>query len=380
MSAHQDQKSFFAAHWDWLVAAGGLLVLGVSVFFLMAAYTDDPDQAALDAVASLGHGKARTAIEPVDMTAYDAAMKILAIPTTLVEPAETQSSYLSSGPRVFCEQGEAGAPKSCGQPIPFGAKVCPFCQAKQPVEVKVALDSDGDGLSDDEEVKLGLNPNDATDIDADMDNDGFSNREEIAAKTDLKDPQSHPNYLDYVSIKLPLKETLLPLIFERAMQIPGGIRFYFKNLDKKNEYGKKGVSYAVLEGEAIGDTGFIAKSYEKKIERRIIDGTGTKSADGKLVNALSRDADVSTATIERVSDKKKIALRVGDKKRAPVDTQVTLVFSRGGGKEFVVVLDDTIELYGVPYKVASISREDKKVRVLLANEKFGKKVIEALEQ
>lgn len=45
-------------------------------------------------------------------------------------------------------------------------------------------DSDGDGLADEWEVRFGLDPNDPSDADADLDNDGVSNRDEFLLGTD----------------------------------------------------------------------------------------------------------------------------------------------------------------------------------------------------
>jgi hypothetical protein len=50
-----------------------------------------------------------------------------------------------------------------------------------------ALDSDGDGLSDEEEAALGTDPDDP-----DTDGDGFSDGEEVDAGTDPLDPTDYP--------------------------------------------------------------------------------------------------------------------------------------------------------------------------------------------
>ncbi len=373
MISRQDKKNFFVAHWDWLVAGGGVLALGAAALMLMMASGEDPEMAAQEEVAMLGRGQARTGVDPVDMTAYGTAMKVLVSPTKLTEVAETQGSFLASDRRVFCEQGDANGSAACGAPIPFGSKVCPFCQAEQPGEEKGPRDSDRDGIPDDLEVKWGMNPQDPSDIHGDLDQDGFTNEEEFLAKTDPTDSQSHPDYLNFVSIKLPLVEKTLPFFCEKATPTRDSTRLFFKGKTP-------GVTYSVLLGEKIGDTGFIAKSFKEDFEERKISGTGSRGKDDKMVNVLTRKVDISTATVERLSDRKTIALRVGDRKYAAVDMEATLVFNRKEVKEFVVVEGDTIDLHGTKYQVASISRDDKKVKVLLTNEKFGRKVIEALEQ
>jgi len=54
-----------------------------------------------------------------------------------------------------------------------------------------ALDTDGDGIPDDAENQMGLNPNDPTDAAEDDDEDGMNNLQEYLAGTDHKDPNSN---------------------------------------------------------------------------------------------------------------------------------------------------------------------------------------------
>jgi len=77
---------------------------------------------------------------------------------------------------------------------------CPFDDCKKTLRApynltqEKDLDSDGDGIPDKEEIKMGLNPKDGKDAGADDDGDGFSNYEEYICKTDYKDPKSRPPY------------------------------------------------------------------------------------------------------------------------------------------------------------------------------------------
>jgi len=57
--------------------------------------------------------------------------------------------------------------------------------------VLVGSDRDHDGLTDDYEVRAGLDPDDPTDADGDLDEDGVSNREEYLSGTDAHDATSY---------------------------------------------------------------------------------------------------------------------------------------------------------------------------------------------
>lgn len=58
------------------------------------------------------------------------------------------------------------------------------------IQVVLTGDSDNDGIPDDVELRLGLNPNDPTDAVADFDNDGLNNRQEVQAGTDIRNPDT----------------------------------------------------------------------------------------------------------------------------------------------------------------------------------------------
>jgi len=354
MIAGKDGKGFFAAHWDWLVALAGLLVLAAAAFALVTAFGEDPDEKANEMLRQLGGApRGATGVEAVDLSAFETAAKKVQTPPKVVEIAETQESFMASGRRVFCEQGDAAdEKKACGLPIPFGLKTCPLCGAKQPEEQKVVLDSDGDGMDD----------------------------EYFEAKTDPNDPASHPDYLDSLTLKMPLKETYLPFYFDKVQKLPNGTkRYYFRDPRRKNAYGQRGVTYSVLEGEEIGQaetlpTGFIVKGYTERSEER-------KIAASKGEKQLRKTVDTSFATIERKSDRKRLELVVGESKRAvAVDSKATLVYTRGETKEFNVAVGEEISLNGNMYKVVEITREDKTAKVTVAG-LAGKKTLTApLEQ
>ncbi|MEM3126990.1 MAG: carboxypeptidase regulatory-like domain-containing protein, partial [Candidatus Woesearchaeota archaeon] len=60
------------------------------------------------------------------------------------------------------------------------------------VGVSLDVDSDGDGIPDQWEIRYGLNPKDPNDANLDLDLDGFTNLEEYRAGTDPSDANDHP--------------------------------------------------------------------------------------------------------------------------------------------------------------------------------------------
>ena len=363
-------KSFFQAHWDWLVAAAGAAALAGGAFmFLSGGKGADDIDTSMPSAAKTGV----TAVETGDGTEYGKVTLLIDKPGKVTVPAEERESFLASGRRIFCESGEAEK-QACGLPIPEGVETCPHCGVKQPAEPTVTLDSDGDGLPDDWEKENGYNPNDPADAQLDKDGDTFTTLEEYQAGTSPEEATSHPSYLEFLTLELPLKETLVPFYFERAMKLPAGYRFYFKDPNKKNAYGQKGETYTPLAGEEIGKTGYVVKNYEQKTKTRQL-------AAAKGEKALSRTDDASEVTVERKSDGKTIVLVVGEKKRKPVDVQAKLVWNRNGVvKEYTVVPGDTIEIINEKYKVTSIKTEGKKVSVSVSDPQLGGKTLEALEQ
>ena len=184
----------------------------------------------------------------------------------------------------------------------------------------------------------------------------------------------HPDYFESLSIQLPLVETKLPFYFEKVMKLPSGHRFYFKDPLKKNDYGQRGLQYTPLTGEDIGDTGYVVVSYNEKSEKRKIKSVGTEKA-------LEKTVDVSTATIERKSDKRRFELLVGNRKHIAVDVQARLIYSRGESKEMKVVAGDTIDLNGSKYEIKSVEAVGNGAKVTVADKILGKiRVLEALEQ
>jgi len=287
MIARSDNKNFIAAHYDWLVLGVGVLVLAAGAALYVSCLGEDPDEAAAAEVKRVaGQSSRGTGVAVVDMTDFQAVSRQLKSPPLVSEVSASDASFLASEQRVMCE---------CGKAIPGDVKAypeCPFCKKPQKVEQKVVLDSDKDGLPDEWERKYGLNPNDPSDAAADADGDDFTNEEEYASKTDPTDRNDHPDYLDSLTVKLPLKATHMPFVFLSANKIPSGWRCTFFDAKQKDDYGRAGRTFTPVIGEEIGKSGYVLKGYEKKEERRAVKGG----------QGLKKAVDVSEVTVERKSD------------------------------------------------------------------------------
>ena len=369
MISRSGNRNFLSAHYDWLVLAVGLAALIGGALVYVQSLGEDAEVAANAEVRRVeGLKPAATGVKGVDMTAMKSAFRLAKDSVQVPEVSEKDKSFLASERRVMCSK--------CHKAISGDVKLCPecpYCGEKQLVEKKVVLDSDNDGLPDEWEKKFGLNPGLAADADADADGDGFTNREECAAKTDPKNPKDHPDYLDSLSVRLPLKKTYMPFVFTEAVKIPTGWRCSFFDPKQRDNYNRQGLTLKALIGEEIGKSGFVLKSCEKKEVMVSIRG-------GKN---MTKAKDVTEVKVERKSDGKGLTLVISEKnsKPVPVDVQATLVYERQGEKTFDVVVGNEIGLNGSKYKIVEINPTEKGAKVTVQDVHSGKKrTLEALEQ
>ena len=364
MISRSGKGNFLSAHYDWLAAGVGVLALaGAGAFCFLGGDVEADIEEVTGPVA--GRASKHAVVADADMTACNQATNV----SKSVELARRiEGRFLpsfSSEKRVFCIS------EACGRATPekFDAErnlICAFCGMTQKVAQAVApVDADGDGLPDVWEKKHGLNPADAADAEADADGDDFTNLEEFQAKTDPKDAKDHPDYLDSLQLVLPLKKTYLPFVFLSATPIPNSWRCEFFDASRKDAYGRKGLSFTVVVGAEIGESGFVLKSYEKKSAKRAIKGSVNK-----------KEVDVSEVVVERKSDGKRLTLTVGSRKDkpAPVDVQATLAYTRRGTtKNFDVVTGSEIVLSGTKYRISEIKASDNGASITVENVSTGKK-------
>jgi len=336
-------NNFFKEHYDWLVALAGLAALGAAVAFLLMSYGKSPEGGAAEYTAIVSGKRAQgEGIAKNDMAEFSAIIRGVKTPMALQDLDPKKGSFLASGRRVICTSPSG---KACGKPIPPGLEKCPFCSAEQPKEVKVSIDTDKDGIPNEVEVAWGLDPNNAADANGDIDGDGFTNIEEYLAKTDPKDKNSHPDYLDSLSIDGKPETTVLPVFFKGLDRLGGGkFRYVFRNPTAKNPYGSRGIDYRVEQGQEVAETGFAPVEFVEKFEMQEIKGGA----------GMKKRVDASTVRLVRTSDKKEIIVRV-NQHNAPIDMQATLLYRRGTDRKIVVSKGSEFDLNGKKYKVTALT-------------------------
>lgn len=366
--ARNQGKSFFQAHWDWLVALGGILVAGGS-YWMNYQMADEKKTAGMGA----GTGEEVAAI---DLAAPTEVLKRFENPEALAA-VDVKGSFLASHARVFCTPADGSV--GCGEVLLPDVENCtnPLCKKEQKEErEKLVLDRDDDGFTDEYELANGLNP-EVDDRDEDLDGDGFTNLEEFEAKTKPNDPLDHPDYLEakgIIKIGREGQPMLSKLVFrQRGYEVPGkGHKFEFYHPDFKNQMCRG--SFSVFQGEEIKSTidpkkpvstGFILEGYEQKSEKVTMGG------------GMKNTKDVSIVWLKRIKDGEKFAFRIGDK-TTELDVKATITFNGLKDVEpFVRGKGEKIDLskYGAAYTVTKVGKakdDQNRLSVTLKDEVSGK--------
>lgn len=98
---------------------------------------------------------------------------------------------------IFCRK------MACRHIIKKGSAKCPVCLTPTKVVIvsKEEKDRDEDGIPNDVEIKVGLNPDDPNDALWDKDKDGFSNLDEYKFGTSIDDKAVHPPVINRAYLK-----------------------------------------------------------------------------------------------------------------------------------------------------------------------------------
>ena len=381
------KQNFIKDHYDWLVAFVGLALLAGVVFLFVSSDNLSEEDARSACEAELKQRKpAHKDVAAADFSVLDKVRNDMEAPSLLQVPSDKAGNFLASECRVYCQNPDVAA---CHKPIPFKSQECPYCGFKQRSEddmeaVRGGVDADNDGMPDAWELKFGLNPNDPADAKKDADGDMFTNFEEYEAKTDPKNPESHPDFLDFLALASDLRTEELPFMFKMATPSPSGHRLTFvataRNQEKKPVIGDavvKGMATAevgkevvfelmkikYVKGRAQDDkvkTGWRVVKYDKKEDRVLKPGTEQKVL-----------VDVSTAELERIRDKRTITVQVGVRKPVAIEEQIDLVWNRGEGKKFTVTAGSEFSLVNRKYKVKKLAKDGNACKVTI--EDLGKK-------
>ncbi len=387
------QKNFFKDHYDWIVAFVGLALLAAVGFLFVSSDNLSEEDAIKSCESELKQNPiAHKGVPAADFTLLDKVQSGMASPSLIQVPSDKGGNFLASECRVYCQNPDRAA---CHKPIPYKSKVCPFCGFTQPTEepadaLRGGVDADNDGMADAWELKYGFKPTDPADANQDADGDTFTNREEFEAKTNPRDPNSHPDFLDFLTLASDLRTEELPFMFKMASPIPNSYRLTFvvtaRNQDKKPVVGGavvKGMATAevgneivfelmkikYVKGRAQNDkvkSGWRVLKFNKKEERILKSGTEQKVL-----------VDVSTVDLERISDKRLISVQIGVRKPVAVEEQVDLQWSRGDGKKFTVTTGSEFILANRKYKVKKLAKGSKGCEVTVEDlDKKAEKIIQ----
>ena len=327
--------------YDKLIAVIVLIGLVVSPFYLTSAGMNRQRDEELFPKRIESLAPAGEPLKPIELQGYSDAANLAQSPPSLNPPGSGQADFLTPEHRVMCVE------ESCKKPIPYEAESCPFCGKAQPRKDGVPLpgqDTDNDGIPDEDEEKYGLNMNVAADAELDMDNDGFSNLVEHLAKTDLKDPKSHPPLIELLKLK-EVQSIKIPFIFTVLNKMPDGkLQMTFNVVSPRR-------TYWIKEGEDVGDRGWSAVKAEKLFEKRKVEGMGD----------VEKTVEISTVVVRRKSDGKEVTMRINEG-RKDTDVEATLVLPLDN-TEYKAVIGGTIKVREETCRVVDVVSEPPSVTV-----------------
>ena len=188
-----------------------------------------------------------------------------------------------------------------------------------------------------------------------MDSDGFNNLEEVMAKSDPKDPKSHPALVNLLRVK-ELRGKRMPLTFSNVNKMPDGkMQLVFNQKDPVQK------TFWVREGDKIGDSGYVAGALTVLSEERVNPNMGN----------IKTRVDVSTVVVKRLSDNKEMTLKINEVgKNTDVEAVIVLPLDNA---EFKVLEKGTFKVRDETYRVVSV--DSVKTSVVIENEATGQQKI-----
>lgn len=172
--------------------------------------------------------------------------------------------------------------------IPPDLKICPYCGYEQTVRER---DSDGDTISDSQELEWGMDPNDPADVHEDHDGDGFSTLVEFQQGTDPMDPDSYPPLIDYLRL-VDVEETSIRFMLRGTAKLGGD---YTLQLNWRYPGEERGTTEYIRVGRRFGrNNEFLAESFTEKFVQegnRRIDQSTAVIRSGRYEVELGRDGD-----------------------------------------------------------------------------------------
>lgn len=311
-------------HYDKLIAIVVFLVLVGSLLYLAV-------QLGLVNVKEQSFKKAMTGLVPqneyailVDPERYESVRQMVFEPFLITSATWTNNNMFVVDKRFWC--------KDCKMPVPYEAKVCPFCGSLVPPDPgeDPAGDMDKDGIPYALEIKYGLNPMDPSDAQLDNDGDGFTNYEEIMAQ-----PPTDPNNMTDtppVDQKLRLDAIGLSpfrLKFKSKILMPDGALQFGLNLARGGQP---------------------PKTYFKKLDEEVEGFTLVKYEEKSRPDAVVINKDISELTLKR-GDKEIILIKDQDIQHN--EYMVRLLFPVEN-KQFIVAPGKTFDLRDKTYQLISV--------------------------
>lgn len=351
MAGNIKKENVFMRYYDKLIfVVVLLLLLGSLAYLALVAMSGKKDEEQF--IEKLNLRQTAETPKPLSLAKYESAAKALQSPMHLEIPDGQKASFITPERRVQCEE--------CRFPIPSDAKTCIFCGKEQMVmpAAREDLDSDGDGIPDKVELAWGLDPNDPADAKGDLDSDGFTNLDEFLAKTDPKDPKSHPALINMLRVK-EMRTKKMPVVLKSVNKMPDGYRMVF------HREGKYAQDFQVRDGEKVGDTDYQVVKFEYKVERRNDERTG-----------LPKEYNVSAADLKRLSDGKVVTVVCGEPAK-DTDVEVVIVLTVDN-TEYPVLEKGKFKVREETYLVEAV--DPAKVTVMIMNEATGQeKVVRKLD-